>query len=100
MMESANYRLKSEDQVEKDLPWHQKLKRERMLYGWSQADVAEKIGTTTKTVARWEQGNAFPGPYLRQNLMLLFEKSAEELGLIEKDVSKGSKISVSAQYLS
>lgn len=55
-------------QVNKQQPWHQKLKRERLRRGWSQADVAERIGSNTKTVSRWEQGKAFPGPYLRQKL--------------------------------
>lgn len=69
-------------QVNKQQPWHQKLKRERLRRGWSQADVAERIGSNTKTVSRWEQGKAFPGPYLRQKLAELYGKSTEELGLV------------------
>ncbi len=74
----------TEVKVEKQLPWYEKLRRERKLHGWSQADVAEKIGSDTKTIRRWESGQTFPSPYFRQKLMVLFEKSADELGLIDE----------------
>ncbi len=64
------------------LPWHEQLRRERQLRGWSQADVAKRIGGETKTVNRWESGKTFPSPYFRQKLVELFGKSAEELGLL------------------
>src|SRR5690348_4673447 len=59
------------------------LKVERELRGWSQARVAEAIGTTVRTVIRWEQGQAFPYPYYRERLCALFGKNARELGLLE-----------------
>src|SRR5437016_6698661 len=96
--------------MEKYLVRHQRLKHERELRGWSQAYVATKIGCDTKTVGRWERGNASPGPYLRQKLVELFEKNAEELGLIEEDaksnrdgpveVTVGSDVSESSQHIS
>src|SRR5215467_15041312 len=58
------------------------LKRERELRGWSQADVAEKIGGDPKTVGRWERGITSPGPQLCQKLCELFGKNTEELGLL------------------
>src|SRR5207248_1226543 len=70
--------------MEKQLPWHEKLRRERTLRGWSQANVAKKIGGDPKTVRRWESGKVFPSPYFRHKLIVLFEKSAEELGLTAK----------------
>jgi transcriptional regulator with XRE-family HTH domain len=62
-----------------------RLKRERELRGWSQADLAEKVGCDTKTVGRWESGDSIPRPYHRQSLCEIFGKNAEELGLIGED---------------
>ena len=68
-----------------------KLRSERELKGWSQADVAEKIGAQTNLVTRWETGATSPSPYYRQKLCELFEKNAKELGLI-KDVTTDTTI--------
>ncbi|MDQ2903752.1 MAG: FxSxx-COOH system tetratricopeptide repeat protein [Chloroflexota bacterium] len=59
------------------------LRRERLLRGWTQADVAGQIGTDGYTVNRWECGRAKPGPYFRQKLCILFAKNAEELGFLD-----------------
>ncbi len=56
------------------------LKVEREARGWSQAKVAETLGTTSRTVSRWEQGLAVPYPYYREQLSRLFGKSVRELG--------------------
>ena len=61
-----------------------KLRRERELKGWSQAMLAEQIGAQPKLVTRWETGAAFPSPYYRQQLCQLFEKNAEDLGLLRQ----------------
>jgi len=58
------------------------LKRERELRGWSQEDLAERIGAASLSVRRWERGDAFPTPHFRQQLSGLFEKNPQELGLI------------------
>lgn len=71
--------------MEKQLSRLQILKRERRLRGWSQAYVAEKVGSDPKTVSRWEQGKNSPGPYYVQKLIDLFGKSAEELGLLANE---------------
>jgi WD40 repeat protein/transcriptional regulator with XRE-family HTH domain len=65
------------------LPFYQQLRRERIRRNWSQAEVAAKLGVDAKTVSRWEKGSSIPFPYYRQMLCQLFEKSAEEFGLIE-----------------
>lgn len=57
------------------------LKQERLRRGWSQADVAEKIGSDPKTVSRWERGLTHPSLYLQQHLFALFHKTAQELGI-------------------
>jgi len=64
-------------------PPNQRLRHEREQHGWSQEDVARKIGAPDdKTVRRWESGKVFPSPHYRQMLCSLYGKSAEELGLI------------------
>jgi transcriptional regulator with XRE-family HTH domain len=61
------------------------LRTERKLREWSQAEVAEAVGVSTKTVSRWEQGLAVPHPYYRNKLVLLFGKTEEELGLLTEN---------------
>src|SRR5260370_22807918 len=58
------------------------LKVEREKRGWSLAKLAEVLGTTARTVSRWEQGLAVPYPYYREQLCILYDKTAEELGLL------------------
>jgi tetratricopeptide (TPR) repeat protein/transcriptional regulator with XRE-family HTH domain len=58
------------------------LKAERELRGWSQAKVAEAVGSTPRNVSRWEKGQTLPHPYYREQLCLLFGKNARELGLL------------------
>ncbi|HVB23471.1 MAG TPA: helix-turn-helix domain-containing protein [Ktedonobacteraceae bacterium] len=65
------------------LPFHEQLLHERKRRGWSQDDLAEKVGSDTKTISRWESGISLPRPYSRQKLSELFGKDAEELGLFE-----------------
>ncbi|MBO0796253.1 MAG: helix-turn-helix transcriptional regulator, partial [Ktedonobacteraceae bacterium] len=59
-----------------------RLRQERMRRHWRQQDVADQLGTTTVTVKRWERGRQQPSAYYRLKLCALFEKSAEELGLV------------------
>ncbi|GCE14867.1 ABC transporter substrate-binding protein [Tengunoibacter tsumagoiensis] len=54
---------------------------ERLQRQWSQKEVAEKVGTTTISVSRWERGITFPNAYFRYQICAVFEKSEEELGL-------------------
>lgn len=61
------------------------LKYERELRGWSQARVAEEIGTTALNVGRWERGSSLPYPHFREKLCQLFGKDARELGLIDDE---------------
>ncbi len=62
-----------------------RLKRERELRGWSQAKVAEEIGSSEKNVSRWERGVSSPQPYYREKLCLLFGKSARDLGFVDDE---------------
>jgi tetratricopeptide (TPR) repeat protein/transcriptional regulator with XRE-family HTH domain len=70
----------------RELSPNQRLRHERELRGWSQAKLADKIGTTCATVNRWERGNKTPSPYFRERLCDLFGKNAEELGLLPQGV--------------
>jgi tetratricopeptide (TPR) repeat protein/transcriptional regulator with XRE-family HTH domain len=66
-------------------PFHEQLRYERELRGWSQADLAKKVSCDTKTVGRWENGDSFPRPYHRQLLCEILGKNAEELGLAREN---------------
>ncbi len=61
------------------------LRRERELRGWSQARVAEEVGTTALNVGRWERGMSLPYPHFREKLCTLFGKDAATLGLLEAE---------------
>lgn len=64
---------------------NERLRNERERRGWSQARLAETVGTDTGTVSRWERGATSPSPYFRERLCALFEKDARELGLVESE---------------
>jgi len=57
------------------------IQEARLARGWTQQEVANRVGTTVVNVSRWERGVTSPNPYFRQKLCALFEKDAEELGL-------------------
>jgi ABC-type branched-subunit amino acid transport system substrate-binding protein/transcriptional regulator with XRE-family HTH domain len=61
------------------------LKQERELRGWSQARVAQEIGTSAKIVSRWERGTSLPSPYFRERLCQLFGKDAMTLALLQQE---------------
>ncbi len=89
--------------MEKRFPFHEQLRYAREQRGWTQADLAEKVGCETKTVGRWESGTGRPRLYHRQALCELFGKSAEEFGLMGVSffspptlASEGQTISVEA----
>ena len=77
--------------MDKRLPFYLQLKHERGLRGWSQQDLAEKLGCDTKTVNRWESAKSLAQPYYRQKLVELFGKNAEELGLVGENHNEGGK---------
>ncbi len=74
--------------MEQRLPFHEQLRYERERRGWSQADLASKVGSDLKTVNRWESGKSLPRPYFRQIFCELFGKNAEELGLVGMHASR------------
>lgn len=66
------------------------LRRERQLRGWSQQRVAELVGTSEDVVSRWERGERRPSPFFQEKLCVLYEKSAEELGLLRSYLNHSS----------
>ena len=63
------------------------LRQARIERNWRQHELAEQLGTTTVTVKRWERGYQQPSSYFRVKLCILFDKSAQELGLNEREPS-------------
>ena len=59
----------------------ERLRYERQLRGLSQAELAERVGTTALNISRWEHGEFLPRPYFRKTLAQVFGKAAHELGL-------------------
>jgi transcriptional regulator with XRE-family HTH domain len=64
------------------MKFHQILRQERELRGWSQSRAAQELGTTPNTISAWERGLSLPSPYFREKLCALFDKNAQELGLL------------------
>src|SRR5437867_11012522 len=64
---------------------NRRLKRAREARNWTQADVANRVGTSRLTVSRWELGVQSPVPHLRGKLCELFEMDPEQLGLLSDD---------------
>src|SRR5690349_5493005 len=64
---------------------NERLRQERLLRGWSQKDVADRIGASYYYLSRWERGTTMPSPYYRQKLCALFGKNAAALGLMGND---------------
>ncbi|QBD75051.1 helix-turn-helix domain-containing protein [Ktedonosporobacter rubrisoli] len=64
------------------------LKNERLQRGWSQARLAELIGTDAGNVSRWERGFSSPSPYFRERLCQLYDKSARDLGFLPGELAE------------
>src|ERR1051326_2850498 len=58
------------------------LRRARSLKGWSQAVLAEQVGTSFEMVSRWERGVTIPSHYYQERLCNVLGQSIEELGLV------------------
>ncbi len=67
------------------------LLQERLTHHWSQRELATSIGTTFVNISRWERGITHPGAYFRHKLCEIFDKSAEELGLVQEKESKSDE---------
>src|SRR5205807_4561698 len=61
---------------------NERLRHARSLKGWSQAKLAEEVGTSFEMVSRWERGVTTPTLYFRAKLCEALQMTAEELGLV------------------
>ncbi|TMD76903.1 MAG: TIR domain-containing protein [Chloroflexi bacterium] len=61
---------------------NERLRHARSLKGWSQAKLAEEVGTSFEMVSRWERGISIPTLYFRVQLCATLGMTAEELGLV------------------
>src|SRR5438128_11054387 len=68
--------------VEERVP-NERLRHVRSLQGWSQARLAEEVGTSFEMVSRWERGITMPSSYFRARLCAALGTTAEELGLVQ-----------------
>src|SRR5256885_13456800 len=67
--------------VEERVP-NERLRHARSLRGWSQAKLAEEVGTSFEMVSRWERGVTMPTLYFRAHLCTALGMTAEQLGLV------------------
>ena len=67
--------------VEERVP-NERLRHARSLRGWSQAKLAEEVGTSFEMVSRWERGVTIPTLYFRAQLCEALGMTAEEFGLV------------------
>ncbi len=58
------------------------LKHLRQEKLWSQAELANRIGTTPVSVGRWENNITRPNLHFQQQLCTIFGKSPEDLGFV------------------
>lgn len=63
--------------------------RKRM--GWTQAELAEKINYSDKSVSKWESGNAAPDIYVLVQLAELFGVTLDELTSEQAPMPRASK---------
>jgi transcriptional regulator with XRE-family HTH domain len=73
----CNESMSQEKFVPNERLWHARTHK-----GWSQARLAEEVGTSFEMVSRWERGTTVPSPYYRERLCAVLGQSAEELGLL------------------
>lgn len=66
-----------------------RLRHARELRCWSQAELAEAVGTTDVNVSRWERGVSYPGPHFRQKLCAVFAVDPFALGLVGAEHPSG-----------
>jgi putative transcriptional regulator len=61
------------------------LKEERAARGWTQADLAEQVGVSRKTINTVENGVFVPSTILALKLAGALERSVEQLFRVEDD---------------
>src|SRR5215468_3286419 len=72
------------NQAERLVP-NKSLRDARLARGWTQAELAEKIGCHTKLIHLWERGLMVPSPFYVKRLCRTLRKDAGTLGLAPRD---------------
>src|SRR6516162_5939345 len=72
------------NQAERLVP-NKSLRDARLARGWTQAELAEKIGCHTKLILLWERGFMLPSPFYVKKLCRTLRKDARTLGLAPRD---------------
>jgi transcriptional regulator with XRE-family HTH domain len=81
-----------------DQTFGDKLRIAREQHNLTRVQLAEQIGSSSKTVARWERGETLPQPHFQQGLCASLNTTLQELGLETKDVTKEQKSSRIQQH--
>ncbi len=58
------------------------LARQRLMRGYTQEELAEKLRTTVSTVRRWERGEVHPRPGTRRRLASGLNVSLDQLATL------------------
>jgi transcriptional regulator with XRE-family HTH domain len=53
----------------------ERIRQSRTFAGWTQEELAERLGVSPRTVQSWEGGTRFPGPRSQLKLASYFGKS-------------------------
>lgn len=64
------------------------LKMERELRNWTRVELAQLLGSSSKTIARWEKGESFPQPRFHQKFCMLLNTSLEALKLEARNTER------------
>ena len=55
------------------------IRKNRTRLGWTQTQLAERLGTSVQSVSRWESGGGYPDMELLPELARVFDVSVDEL---------------------
>ena len=81
-----------------DQTFGDKLKIAREQHNLTRVQLAEQIGSSSKTIARWERGETLPRSQFHQKLCAILNTTPQELGLEIKTVEEKQKRSPIHQH--
>jgi DNA-binding XRE family transcriptional regulator len=70
------------------LLWPERIRHERLKRGWSQEMAAEHLGVSARTLRDWETGRHVPNHKCCQQLICIYGRSIEELGLLDPKLTR------------
>ena len=69
------------------------IKMYRKMQGYTQSELATKIGVSQQTIAKWESGNAFPLAGKLPEIAKILSCTIDDLLSDNKEVKNGTKLS-------